>query len=150
MARLFWPRHDSSAYRSGLEDSVAQQLKDAGIEVEYESIKIKFIQPAKVRTYTPDWVLPNGIIIETKGRFTSADRQKHLLIQEQHPDLDIRFVFSNPSAKINKASKTTYASWCEKHGFLYAKGLIPEEWLREPPKDIPGLDDAGNEDIYRR
>jgi len=25
--------------------------------------------------------------------------------------------------------------WCEKNGFLYAKGLIPKEWLMEPAKD---------------
>lgn len=146
-----WPRrHDPRTYRSGLEDTVGKQLKDAGITVEYESIKIKFLQPAKMRTYTPDWVLPNGIIIETKGRFTSGDRQKHLLIQEQQPDLDIRFVFSNPQAKINKRSKTTYADWCEKNGFLYAKGTIPLSWLKEKSKEIVGLDDVKNEGIFRR
>lgn len=139
-ARKLWPRHDPRTYRSGLEDAIAEQLRQAGIEVAYEAVKIEFVQPAKLRRYTPDWILPNGIIIETKGRFTSEDRQKHLLIQEQHPDLDIRFVFSNPNTKINKRSSTTYASWCEKHGFKYAKGSIPEEWLKEPPKPIPGLD----------
>ena len=80
-------------------------------------------------------MLPNGIIVETKGRFTPADRQKHLLVQKQFPELDIRFVFSNPNQKINKGSKTSYAMWCEKNGFLYAKGLIPKEWLMEPAKD---------------
>ena len=37
--------------------------------------------------------LDNGIIIETKGAFNSADRKKHKLIKEQHPELDIRFMF---------------------------------------------------------
>lgn len=73
----------------------------------------------------------NGIIIETKGRFMTADRQKHLMIQQDHPDLDIRFVFNNPNARISKTSKTTYAKWCEKYGFKYAKGSIPEAWLKE-------------------
>lgn len=127
-------------YRSGLEDDIAEQLRLNGIDPLYEKLKIKYAQPAKLRTYTPDFVLPNGIIVETKGRFTTADRQKHLLIQEQYPELDIRFVFSNPNTKINKNSKTTYAMWCEKHGFLYAARAIPESWLKEPPKPIPGLD----------
>ncbi len=35
----------------------------------------------------------------------TADRQKHLLVRDQHPELDIRFVFSRSAAKINKASK---------------------------------------------
>ena len=50
--------------------------------------------------YKPDFVLPNGIIIETKGQFLSSDRTKHKLIAKQNPLLDIRFVFSNPNTKI--------------------------------------------------
>lgn len=69
--------------------------------------------------------------METKGRFTATDRKKHLLVKAQRPDLDIRFVFSNSRAKLNKGSKTTYADWCNKHGFLYADKLIPTEWLDE-------------------
>jgi len=79
----------------------------------------------------PDFKLPNGIIVETKGRFVLADRKKHKLIKEQHPELDIRFVFSNSNTKISKKSKTTYGAWCEKLGILYADKTIPEEWLKE-------------------
>ncbi len=64
-------------------------------------------------------------MVETKGRFLTADRQKHILIKDQHPALDIRFVFSNPNTRISKQSKTTYAMWCETHGFLYAPKTIP-------------------------
>jgi hypothetical protein len=59
------------------------------------------------------------------------DRQKHLLIKQQHPEYDIRFVFSNSKSKLNKESKTTYADWCNKHGFQYADKLIPVDWLKE-------------------
>jgi len=85
----------------------------------------------EVRTYTPDFELPNGIIIESKGRFVAADRKKHLLVQRQFPELDIRFVFSNSKGKISKGSKTSYADWCDKHGYIYADKLIPEEWIKE-------------------
>jgi hypothetical protein len=118
-------------YRSGLEDRISKQLKALSVPVKYEEFKIKY-QVNEVRTYTPDFELPNGIIIESKGRFVVADRKKHLLIKKQHPDLDIRFVFSNSRAKINKGSKTTYGMWCDKHGFLYADKLIPEEWIKWP------------------
>lgn len=121
-------------YRSGLEEVVGKQLRDLGIPCQYETLKIKYKQPAKDRTYTPDFQLPNGIIVETKGRFVTADRQKHLLIKEQHPELDIRFVFSNPNARISKLSATTYWMWCEKYGFEYAKQLIPLEWIEEKRK----------------
>ena len=106
-----------------------EQLRTAGIDAQYEPFKIEYLKPAKPSKYTPDFVLPNGIIIETKGRFVTADRQKHLLIKAQRPDLDIRFVFSNPNQRISKQSQTTYAMWCEKNGFLYAKQIIPKEWL---------------------
>ncbi len=139
-----------NGYRSGLENQVAEQLQSKNIPVDYENVKIKFIQPAKIRTYTPDFVLPNNIIIETKGRFISADRQKHLLIQEQYPNLDIRFVFSNPNQKISKKSKTTYAMWCQKNRFKYAKQYIPDEWLTEPYRTIPQLQDKNNDQIIRR
>lgn len=97
--------------------------------MDYESSKIEFTRPAKSSKYCPDFHLPNGIIIETKGRFLTDDRQKHLLIKSQRPELDIRFVFSNSRAKISKQSSTTYAMWCEKNGFLFADKLIPRQWL---------------------
>jgi len=119
-----------AGYRSGLEETISQQLTKLSVPVLYETEKVKY-EVNEVRTYTPDFKLPNGIIIESKGRFVAADRKKHLLIQKQHLLLDIRFVFSNSRAKIAKGSKTTYGDWCDKHGFLYADKLIPEEWIRE-------------------
>lgn len=121
-------------YRSGLEERVSEQLTKAKVKFSYESTRISY-EINEVRKYTPDFILVNGIIVETKGRFVVADRKKHLLIKSQHPDLDIRFVFTNSKAKINKGSKTTYGMWCEKHGFQYADKLIPEEWLNEYPKN---------------
>jgi hypothetical protein len=115
-------------YRSGLEKKVQEDLKDRGVDYSYESLKIKWVLHEN-KTYTPDFILPNGVIVETKGRFVPDDRKKHLRIKEQHPDLDIRFVFSNSRAKIRKGSKTSYADWCDKHGFVYADKRIPDEWL---------------------
>lgn len=119
------------AFRSGLEARIAGQLETSGIDYTFEEEKIRYIVPERNATYTPDFVLPNGIIIEAKGRFVTKDRQKHLLIRDQFPDFDIRFVFSNSKNKIGKGSKTTYADWCEKKGFLFADETIPEEWLKE-------------------
>lgn len=101
-----------------------------GHPVAYETLTIPYEKPASMHKYKPDFPLPNGIIVETKGRFVTADRQKHKLIKQQHPHLDIRFVFSNPNTRISKQSKTTYAMWCEQNGFKYAKGSVPAEWLK--------------------
>lgn len=119
-----------AGYRSGLEETISLQLASLAVPVLYETEKIRY-EVNEVRSYTPDFKLPNGIIIESKGRFVAADRKKHLLIQKQHIFLDIRFVFSNSKAKLTKGSKTTYGDWCTKHGFLYADKLIPEEWIKE-------------------
>lgn len=118
-------------YRSGLEDTIANQLDMMRVKYKYEELKISYTVPESKHKYTPDFQLPNGIIVETKGRFVTADRKKHLLVKQQHPELDIRFVFSNPRCRISKISKTTYADWCDKYGFKYAAKMIPEEWINE-------------------
>ncbi len=120
-------------FRSGLEECLAKDLEDKGISYKYEERKIGYLLKED-KKYTPDFELPNGIIIEAKGRFKPDDRKKHLLIKQQHPELDIRFVFSNSNDKIRKGSKTSYADWCIKNGFKYADKSIPEHWLKEKPK----------------
>ena len=120
-----------NGYRSGLEDNISEQLKALSVPFDYEKLKISY-EVNETRTYTPDFkILANGIIIESKGRFVASDRKKHLLVQKQHPEYDIRFVFSNSRAKISKKSKTSYADWCIKNGFMYADKLIPEQWIKE-------------------
>lgn len=120
-----------NGFKSGLEETISIQIESKGIKVEYETEKVNYTIPASSHTYNPDFKLPNGIRVETKGRFVLTDRKKHLLVKEQNPTLDIRFVFTNSRNKINKKSKTTYADWCEKHGFKYADKVIPDEWFNE-------------------
>lgn len=114
-----------------MEFRIASALETQGVPFEYEERKVWFIAPAKLSHYTPDFILPSGIVIEGKGRFDTDDRQKHKHIKALHPGLDIRFVFSNSKAKINKGSKTSYADWCQRYGYQYADKLIPGGWLQE-------------------
>lgn len=128
----------AEGYRSGLEEKIAAQLEALGCMAVYEAHKLSYTKPEKTHRYTPDFFLPNGLVIETKGRFVTADRQKHLHIKACHPGLEVRFIFSNPSARIGKQSQTTYAMWCERHGFAYAKATVPPSWVTEalPPAAI--------------
>ncbi len=119
----------TSNYRSGLEESVCNDLKKRNVKFTYESRVITFLKPQKVQKYTPDVILFNGIIIEIKGHFKREDRQKHIFIKEQYPELDIRFLFGNSKNKIYKGSKTTYADWCTKNNFLYCDKQIPKDWI---------------------
>ena len=106
-------RRSKAGYRSRFEEKVATE-------------KLTY---TVFRTYKPDFILPNGVIVEAKGYFTSADRSKHLRVREAHPELDIRFCFQNASNKLNKNSKTTYADWCDKKGFQWCERVIPLTWV---------------------
>ena len=122
-------------FRSGLEDNVNDLLKEQNKSFSYESEKISYIQPQTKHNYTPDFVLNkidgNKMYVETKGRWVKTDRLKFDLIFQQYPNIDIRFVFQNPNAKLYKGSKTTYAQYCDKKGWYWAKKEIPEEWLNQ-------------------
>ena len=118
-------------YRSGFEHKVADQLNEQKIKFEYETTVINYIKPQTEHTYTIDFTLPNGILVETKGRWVAEDRKKHLLIKKQHPELDIRIVFMSGKTKIRKGSKTTYGDWCDKNGIVWAEKQIPEDWFSE-------------------
>ena len=117
-------------FRSGLEEKIAAQLQENGIDPKFETIKLPFVEH-KNRTYTPDFPVCKSLIIETKGRFLTADRMKMLEVKRQYPQIDFRFIFSNSNAKISKVSQTTYAKWCEKNGFKYADKIVPQEWIEE-------------------
>jgi len=125
-------------YRSGFEHKVSDQLKENKIKFEYETTVIDYIKPQTNHTYTIDFTLPNGILVETKGRWVLEDRKKHLLIKKQHPELDIRMVFQSSKTKIRKGSKTTYAMFCDKHNIPWAEKTIPESWLREKKSSSKG------------
>jgi hypothetical protein len=124
----------NSGFRSGLEKRIADDLTARGVSFEYEKFKIPYVVPARDAKYTPDYRLPNGIIVEAKGVFDAEDRAKHILVKEQHPELDIRFVFSRQSAPIYKGSSTTHAAWATKQGFKFAEKLFPPDWAKEPKK----------------
>jgi hypothetical protein len=121
-------------FRSGLEEKIAAQLEAAKMGFQYETLTVPYTTPPKAHKYHPDFILDNGIIVETKGRFLTEDRQKMVLVKQQHPHLDIRLVFSNSKAKINKRSPTSYGDWAQKNGFPYADKTIPTAWLLEPKK----------------
>lgn len=119
-------------WRSGLEERVAKELASKGAGFTYEELTGEYEVPPRTARYTPDFVLANGIVVETKGRWVTADRQKIRLIRAQHTDLDLRMVFSNSKARISKQSQTTYADFCRHLDIPFADKIVPEEWATEP------------------
>jgi hypothetical protein len=112
--------------RSGFERTIATSLDKRKIKYQYEPVKLDYVLE---RTYLPDFLLPNGIYIEAKGKLDQEARSKMLAVKKAHPHLDIRFVFMRGENKLSKNSKQTYMSWAEKNGFPAADGEIPDAWL---------------------
>jgi hypothetical protein len=123
-------------YKSGLEHTVAEWIKSTPYDLKYETEIIHYIVPERKAKYTPDFVFikRNGqhMFVETKGRWTTADRTKMKHVLQSNPGVDIRMVFQNPNQRLSKTSKTTYAEFALKLGIKYvAKKDIPGEWLLE-------------------
>jgi hypothetical protein len=131
--------------RSRFERRIAKELKDAGCKYEYEAIQLEYEEPLRRNNatcgecgskdlrrtgwYTPDFLLENGLILETKGRFTAADRRKMLAVTTQHPDERIVMLFMRDN-KIHKNSSTHYSDWCMDNDIEYAIGHPLKEWLK--------------------
>lgn len=136
------------AYRSGLEKKVAEQLEQAGVAFAHEAKWVRYVVPQRDAKYLPDFVFDEGdtvcpIIIEAKGRFgggnpkfrqpatdSAKERQKLILLREQHPELDIRIVFQRAATPIYPKSPTSHGKWATDHQFKWSdKGIVPQQWI---------------------
>ena len=115
------------AFRSGLEEKIADLFVELGVCYEYESTKI----PYQIsHSYTPGFLLPSGIFLEAKGYFDADDRRKIKAVKQQHPEIDLRIIFQAPYNTISKKSKTTYAQWCDRLDIPWTSFTnIPLDWL---------------------
>ena len=123
----------ANKYRSGFERAFAKTLDSYGLIWDYEEETFKYTIDHR---YTPDFKLHKKsggfMYVETKGYFEAKDRTKTLAVLKQYPEMDLRFIFVRASNRLNPRSNTTYASWCDKKGILWAEGTtLPEAWLNE-------------------
>lgn len=144
MARGHRVLHNGFEFRSKFEHRIAVDLETRGVAYDYESEEYEYFTKVRNgccedcsgthvvqrRWYTPDFFLPNGIIIEAKGQFTASNRVTLKAVREVHDSLDLRLVFM-ANNRISKNSDTTYLEWAEQFGFKYSLGRIPDEWLLE-------------------
>jgi hypothetical protein len=130
-------------YKSRLEYDVALDLTERGVKFEYEPRQFSYTvsvthaycvhcgaKPAVLdRSYTPDfYLIDQDIYIETKGRFTSAERKKHAALHEQS-GIDLRMLFASDNL-LQKKGKKRYTQWCASKGIISAVGhAVPEEWI---------------------
>jgi len=104
-------------YKSGLEKRFAELCLKNGVKAKYEAKTFEFVKRAH---YKPDWEITPTLYVETKGYFSPSNRGNLLSFREQHPDVEIFLVFSQPNNKLSSKSKTTYAEWCDQHDFRWA------------------------------
>lgn len=88
-----------------------------GVNAKYEPVTFPFV---KMAHYKPDWEITNRLYVETKGYFSPSNRGNLLAFKEQYPEIEIFLVFAAPYNKLSSKSKTTYAQWCEQHGFRWS------------------------------
>jgi Phage endonuclease I len=114
------------AFKSGFERSLAANLSSRGIKFRYESQQVPYVLE---RTYNPDFeMVDHGFFIEAKGLLDRDSKAKMAAVKQQHPEIDIRFVFMQAAKRIPR-TRQTHAQWAEKHGFKWAEGTAPEEWF---------------------
>jgi len=124
--------------RSKLEENFEYLLNDLEVKYKYEDTKLTYIVPESKHTYLIDWSLPNNIYVETKGYLSDhKERSKYILIKEQYPELDLRFVFMDCN-KLCGGAKYSHGTWATKQGFKYCSIKdyeIIKEWLNETSCD---------------
>lgn len=113
-------------------------LNETQTEWSYEKDKLKYFVPKSDHIYTPDFRLENGIFIEGKGILSDyAERQKYILIKEQYPCIDLRFIFGNPKKRC-AGMKMTHEEWAIKYGFPYCSVKdvdIIKSWVNEEKRN---------------
>jgi hypothetical protein len=126
-------------FRSKFEEGIYETAKRSRKSLVHEPHYIPYVIKG---SYLPDFILPNGVIVEAKGYLDAAASRKMKAVKASNPHLDIRFVFQNANGKRNKRAKLRNWEWAEKHGFPWAEGTIPLAWWKED-KD-PQSDDCGD------
>ena len=101
----------SKGFRNQFEEKLASFLEERRVAYEYETLVLGYTLEGK---YKPDFILPNGIIIEAKGFFRTSD---------------IRLVFYDQYKKVQGSNLRCY-EWAVKYKFKFANKDIPEEWIK--------------------
>lgn len=122
-----------SKYETQVLEGLIKNLLGFGVNIQYEGARIPYVVPNKV--YIPDFILtgPYGkkMYIEAKGWFKPSDRAKMKRVRDQHPELDIRFMFQRATNKLGPHRSWDYVYWCERENFKWCENELPTEWVRE-------------------
>lgn len=137
-------------FKSGLELLIADQLQEAGVKWEYETVGIDYLDTKRnsvcndcgssdvsiKRTYWPDFILEKKaggfMYLEGKGKWDQAGRSKMTKIKKS-TDIDVRMVFESDNW-LNSNHKTRYSDFAAQKGMPWSIKVIPPRWLEEVVK----------------
>lgn len=113
--------------RNAFERKIDDQLRKLKAGAIYEGARIPY--NIEGLWYHPDWVLPNGNIIEAKGFLDKETKRKMVAVKKCNPNLKIFFVFYDAHKKIS-GTKETHADWAIRNGFGWSHEVVLEEWTK--------------------
>jgi Phage endonuclease I len=91
----------------------------------------------RLRTWTPDWITPSGLIVETKGVWDSEFPHIVLAFRDGYPELfpKLRLIFQAGTNIIhNSRPPYSQSDWC------LSNGIIFHDWKRGKSTTIPWLE----------
>lgn len=131
MAKTY-PTSNGDKCRSRYERDIVQHAIDLELPYEYEPITLGYQSSivkgactacgaagravVQRRTYTPDLVLPNGIVVEIKGKFDASKRNLMRQLVRCNPDVDIRFIFMRDNRFGAAKNRKRYSDWARALG----------------------------------
>jgi predicted nuclease of restriction endonuclease-like RecB superfamily len=106
----------------------AADMDSKKIEWKYEIEKLRYQH--KVQTYTPDFLLADGTLIEYKGKMTNETRKKLLSIKRCNPKRRLCIVFEKPDNKLSsRPNSQRYWQWAEANQFEWSDQVVDPRWV---------------------
>ena len=99
---------DSIFFRSSWEANYARILNHLGVSWEYEP---ETFQIGDTETYTPDFKLGDGTLIEIKGWWTEAGKRKINLFQAHYPDARLQIIERKEYIALTKQFRSKIKNW---------------------------------------
>ena len=114
-------------------EEIETQLKVHRLEYELNNKdnSIEYINCKKTKVFVPRFVMSDGMIVESVSYLLKQDCRKYLLLREQYPNLDIRFIFESADKYVSGGDGLTLAEWAASNKFHWANKLFPLEWMIE-------------------
>lgn len=143
MAKTY-PSKAGDPCRSGYEQKIINHLIDVGLPYAYEAVQLTYTTKVtngncrvceangyqsdvyQLRKYTPDLLLPNGIIVEIKGKFTAQKRNHMRQLVKDNDHRDIRFIFMADNPFGGAKPRKRYSDWARALGIQCA--VVPVNW----------------------